>query len=468
MKPTKQFLNVLFSCLLLCFTYGATGTHAATFTVTNTDDSGTGSLRQAISDANNAASDDTIVFDTSVFNSIPQTIILTSAQLLISNNGSLTINGTGANVLTVSGNNSRRVFSIAVNATAIINGLTITNGSSSSIGAGVLNQGVLSMDAVVVTNNTANFFGSGISSNGGSSILNLTNSTISNNTVNSNNSGSGIYNEGTINISNSTISGNRALGTNGNNGGGIWTNNTANITNSTITDNEAGGANSAGGLYSSSTGGAVTVTNTIIAANRSNSTTPDIFVNSGAAITSQGYNLIGNPGNASLAATGDQAGNAAAPLDPLLAPLMRRGGTTPTHGFASLSSPALDQGNSFGATTDQRGGVRPFDNPTVLNAAGGDGSDIGAFEEQTTTAARVAIGGRVISNRRGVANAIVSLTNSAGKTSQARTNSFGYFRFAEVSTGETVVISVRAKRYTFQPQIFSVTNETLSILLVAN
>ncbi len=50
-------------------------------------------------------------------------------------------------------------------------------------------------------------------------------------------------------------------------------------------------------------------------------------------------------------------------------------------------SPAIDQGNSFGLTTDQRGLARSYDDPAVLNAPGGDGSDIGAFELQPASPA---------------------------------------------------------------------------------
>src|SRR5689334_5221716 len=73
---------------------------AATLTVTNASDSGAGSLRQAIA---TAASGDTIVFDTAGVFAAPQTITLTSGQLVI--NTSLTIQGPGARQLTVSGNN---------------------------------------------------------------------------------------------------------------------------------------------------------------------------------------------------------------------------------------------------------------------------------------------------------------------------------------------------------------------------
>jgi hypothetical protein len=43
-------------------------------------------------------------------------------------------------------------------------------------------------------------------------------------------------------------------------------------------------------------------------------------------------------------------------------------------------SPAIDKGKNCGPATDQRGVPRPYDFPSIINAAGGDGSDIGAFE----------------------------------------------------------------------------------------
>jgi hypothetical protein len=67
--------------------------------------------------------------------------------------------------------------------------------------------------------------------------------------------------------------------------------------------------------------------------------------------------------------------------DPGLLPLASNGGPTQTHALA-LTSPAIDKGkrNGFGPTKDQRGSPRPVDYPFKPNAAGGDGSDIGAFE----------------------------------------------------------------------------------------
>ena len=107
------------------------------------------------------------------------------------------------------------------------------------------------------------------------------------------------------------------------------------------------------------------------------------FSNGSAAFfTSEGYNLgndaaggDGAPGPGGvLSAFGDVRNT-----DPLLAPLQNNGGPTPTHALLP-GSPAIDMGKSFGATTDQRGKPRPFNNPTIPPASGGDNSDIGAFE----------------------------------------------------------------------------------------
>ena len=92
----------------------------STLTVLNTLDKGAGSLRDAIT---NAKSGDTIVFASSLAG---QTIVLTSDQLTINN--SLDIEGPGAGLLTVSGNDTNRVFDINEGLAVTIAGLTITHG----------------------------------------------------------------------------------------------------------------------------------------------------------------------------------------------------------------------------------------------------------------------------------------------------------------------------------------------------
>ncbi len=69
--------------------------------------------------------------------------------------------------------------------------------------------------------------------------------------------------------------------------------------------------------------------------------------------------------------------------DPKLAPLGDNGGPTFTHALL-IGSPAIDKGKDLSGTgKDQRGLTRPNDDPSITNAAGGDGSDIGAFELYT-------------------------------------------------------------------------------------
>lgn len=82
----------------------------ATFNVTNIADSGAGSLRDAINQANALAGADNIAFTGAVFsNGVADTIALAS-QIFITD--SLTVSGAGIDALTISGNNSTRIFFI--------------------------------------------------------------------------------------------------------------------------------------------------------------------------------------------------------------------------------------------------------------------------------------------------------------------------------------------------------------------
>ena len=99
----------------------------STFVVSNTDDSGPGSLRQAILGANAQPGADTITFDPTAF-ATPQTITLTSGQLELSDTtGTETITGPAAGV-TVNGGGASRVFEVDSGVTASISALTITGG----------------------------------------------------------------------------------------------------------------------------------------------------------------------------------------------------------------------------------------------------------------------------------------------------------------------------------------------------
>ena len=109
----------------------------STLTVSNAYDSGAGSLRAAVAQANSDGGGDTIVFS-SLFNT-PQTITLTSGQLTLNGRASITIAGPGANLLTVSGNDASGVFDVEGGSVAL-SGLTLTGGRDVR-GGGLYNHG---------------------------------------------------------------------------------------------------------------------------------------------------------------------------------------------------------------------------------------------------------------------------------------------------------------------------------------
>ncbi|MEH2169515.1 MAG: PEP-CTERM sorting domain-containing protein [Nostoc sp.] len=131
---------------------------AATLTVNNLDDSGFGSLRDAI---NTATSNDVVEF---LLGSNPSTITLTSGTLAIAKN--LTINGPGANLLTISSNNHFPVFDINA-ADVRLSGLAIAG-----------NFNAYSSSNLTFTNSTVSGDNFKIDSN-----LRLINSTISSNNI---------------------------------------------------------------------------------------------------------------------------------------------------------------------------------------------------------------------------------------------------------------------------------------------
>jgi hypothetical protein len=147
------------ACLVSALLLGATDMPAATITVTNGNDSGAGSLRQAIIAASPG---DTINFAPSV-----TTITLTSGELVIDKN--LTITGPGANRLTVTATHNDfvpfRIFNISSSTVTVsISGMTISNGFTGLYysGGGILSAGVLTLtDCTISGNSAGGFLGGG-------------------------------------------------------------------------------------------------------------------------------------------------------------------------------------------------------------------------------------------------------------------------------------------------------------------
>jgi hypothetical protein len=217
--------------------------------VRNANDSGGGSLRQAITNANALTGADTITFDPAYFN-IPRTISLTSGDLAITD--AVTIAGPGAALATVNGGGISRVFDTtqALAGSAInISGLTITGGYATSSGGGILvYDEAVTLTNCVLTNNVAGF-----SSSGGavevyfpSGSLSLESCKVTNNSAQNGGSGGAIdFNGGKITIDKSTISNNSATAVGG--AATFHSGAQVTITDSTFSGNTAGIGG--GGLY---------------------------------------------------------------------------------------------------------------------------------------------------------------------------------------------------------------------------
>ena len=195
-------------------------------------------------------------------------------------------------------------------------------------------------------------------------------------------SGGGIYNDADVTMLTCTVASNSASGSALDFGCSIYHNGTTlAILGSTIAGNQAAFG---GGLFASA---AMDCGDTILAYNVAG-TGPDCS----GTINSSDYNLIQSESGATI--TGTTTHNHIG-QNPLLGTLADNGGLSPT--LAPLAgSPVLDQGKNLGAATDQRGAPRPFDFPSIPNAAGGDGSDIGAFESGTPQLAIQKTGSAVV------------------------------------------------------------------------
>ena len=245
--------------LLLCAI--ATPARANTITVINTNDSGPGSLRQALTDANDG---DTIDFDPALNG---QTIRLTGLELVIDRN--ISINGPGPELLAVcrginecfmtfdsdwaASQNARerqkapqgagfRIFHAMPGHAAVITGLTISYGHDT--GGGILNdESSLTVDNCTVWANFDNSTtgGGGIRNAGATANLIVLNSTITENFSLGGYGGGTKNDDGIVTIVNSTVSDNTSPSFPLLDGGGIWNSGQTDITDSMITGNFAGG-----------------------------------------------------------------------------------------------------------------------------------------------------------------------------------------------------------------------------------
>jgi predicted outer membrane repeat protein len=185
------------------------GAHAMSFTVTNTNDSGAGSLRLAIQSANASPGLDSIGFN---LTGCPCVIHLNSTLVVT---GALSINGPGAAQLALDGGGAYQVL----NSTAPLNisGLTIQNGNAAAgSGGGIYATAALTLTQVTVLNNSAADYGGGVLT---TKNIFVTNSNFENNTAAAYDGG-GLYASGALHMAGGKFYNNRTTTQKGYGGGG--------------------------------------------------------------------------------------------------------------------------------------------------------------------------------------------------------------------------------------------------------
>jgi hypothetical protein len=396
--------------------------------VTNCDDNGDGSLRNAIAIAGEG--------DTIDLRNLTCSTITVAQHAIVARQENLRLVGPGPDRLTISGGHAAPVLWHYGRGTLALYNVTIADGrfSDAGVAAGlaagcITTDGTLRLQRTVVTgcehfSNTA-----GITAYGGAIIafnLDLLDSAVTASTVgavSASTLGGGAWVTHALYAYNSTVAGNFALGYHGT-AGGIGVNGDALIRNSTISGNTAafdGGlalfghyqANQfliadttiSGNSALSRTGGIETdettlIANSTIAFNfEGGGTSGGIFVGNDATLrlvssivsdndSGTAENDIGGTSGAQVIGTKNlvRASSMTLPpdtirADPMLAPLAANGGATLTHAIAA-TSPAVDGGTTSYAPSeyDQRG----FGRARLVGGA----TDIGAYERQSTGVVR--------------------------------------------------------------------------------
>lgn len=73
-----------------------------------------------------------------------------------------------------------------------------------------------------------------------------------------------------------------------------------------------------------------------------------------------------------------------------------------------------------------------------------------SFEPAAPTASLVSVSGRIrTADGFGIRSVVVTLTSPDGTARSMQTGTFGYFRFDDVTAGQTYIISIRSRRYSF-------------------
>jgi hypothetical protein len=316
----------------------------AILTVSNLNDSGSGSLREAVLAANLTVGVDSVVFAANLSGELT----LTSGALTLTNDVTIDgdTNGDDKADITISTSGYSRIFTQTGATTDVaLYSLTLTGGNAGAGGGGAIfasDSSKLYLINSTITGNTA-YFGGGIFAQYTSVIM--YSSLVSNNTATGNSSGGGgiLILDGGLSLTNTTIDGNSSNAT----GGGIRVQDASLfIQSSTITNNHAnadGGLTNGGGginIYISayaSTSDTATITNSVIADNTSGGATENDV--SGTVKTAS-HSVFGVAPTVITISTANQLNVA----DVGLGTLALHGGTTATRNIESPTSVLLNTG----------------------------------------------------------------------------------------------------------------------------
>ncbi len=223
------------------------------------------SLRQAVNIANGdyTTLTDTITFNPTVYNG-NQNALLTAGNLIsISRtSGQVVIDGgaNGAANVVLIRIASSPIFQIGAGTNVTLRGLVLKNGSSSTNGGAIINQGTLTIQNSTLAGNVAVANGGAIYN---TQSLNLLNDSISGNTAGA---GGAIYSTGTFTINNSSITGNTVQSGLTPYGGGIYNTGTGTMSNTTLSNNQG---QNGGAIYNS---GTITIADSTLNANSATGT----------------------------------------------------------------------------------------------------------------------------------------------------------------------------------------------------
>lgn len=282
-------ISILLISLVLAGGVLAAPRFQATFTVTNTDDDGPGSLRAAMLAANSTAGLDVIQVQ------VDGAVSLASPLPVVTDD--LAIDGSGYQFI-IDGSSRYRIFEIPAGVSLEITALELDSGYGEAAGGAVLNEGAFTAHGCIFLANFADL--------GGGAIYNLGTAQLAAGTqVSQGNAdqGAGIYNLGELYLEDVDFNGNVAVS----GGGAVYNTGALTIVQATFEGNLA---YQGAGLYSQ--GGSLNVSNSSFTGNSADVEGGAVYAAGGFAITGSVFTANHAPRGGAMYLAGSAAGQVAA------------------------------------------------------------------------------------------------------------------------------------------------------------